>query len=99
MAARTLVPPGGRSLPTNYIVAGHSAGGHFASEVGQRLVVKGYPNLKGAILFDGVAAGGFWPTPRAPDFRPSSRHQLVQQRARRARLPRGGLCRHPACLD
>jgi hypothetical protein len=59
MAARTLVPPGGRPLPTNYIVGGHSAGGHFASEVGQRLVVKGYPNLKGAILFDGVAAEGF----------------------------------------
>jgi len=59
LSARTLTPPGGRSLPVNYIVGGHSAGGHFASAVGARLVVNGYANLKGAILFDAVAAEGF----------------------------------------
>ncbi|KAK3315880.1 hypothetical protein B0H66DRAFT_592161 [Apodospora peruviana] len=59
LSARTLKPPGGRALPFNYIVGGHSAGGHFASVVGARLVTKGYAGLKGAILFDGVASDGF----------------------------------------
>ncbi|KAK4216418.1 hypothetical protein QBC37DRAFT_416721 [Rhypophila decipiens] len=59
LSERTLTPPGGRALPINYILGGHSAGGHFASVVGARLVTKGYPDLKGAILFDGVASDGF----------------------------------------
>jgi pimeloyl-ACP methyl ester carboxylesterase len=57
--ARTIVPPAGKPLPQNYIVGGHSAGGHFASELGERLNALGYPNLKGAIMFDPVAAGDF----------------------------------------
>ncbi|SEG54485.1 hypothetical protein SAMN04489712_106160 [Thermomonospora echinospora] len=59
LAARAITPPNGRALPANYIVGGHSAGGHFASVVGARLAAAGYPNLKGAILFDGVASDGF----------------------------------------
>ncbi len=57
--ARTITPPNGKALPVNYIVGGHSAGGHFASVVGARLAAKGYAGLKGAILFDGVASDGF----------------------------------------
>ena len=56
---RTIVPPNGKPLPVKYIVGGHSAGGHFASAVGARLHALGNPNLKGAILFDAVAADGF----------------------------------------
>jgi hypothetical protein len=59
LSARTLTPPNGKALPAKYIVGGHSAGGHFASVVGARLAANGYANLKGAILFDGVAADGF----------------------------------------
>jgi pimeloyl-ACP methyl ester carboxylesterase len=57
--SRAITPPLGKPLPQNYIVGGHSAGGHFASVVGARLDALGYPNLKGAILFDAVASGGF----------------------------------------
>ncbi len=56
---RVLTPPAPASLPERYIVSGHSAGGHFASEVGRRIVDRGYGNFLGAILFDPVAAGGF----------------------------------------
>ncbi|MFN2330042.1 MAG: hypothetical protein ABR612_14095 [Chromatocurvus sp.] len=59
LTKRNITPPAGKLLPVNYIVGGHSAGGHFASVVGKRLVERGYPNLKGAILFDPVASGGF----------------------------------------
>ncbi|MEO3785440.1 hypothetical protein ABGB12_19080 [Actinocorallia sp. B10E7] len=59
LSARTLTPPNGRALPVKYIVGGHSAGGHFASVVGARLAANGYADLKGAILFDGVASDGF----------------------------------------
>lgn len=59
IASRTLVAPGGVAVPAKTIVGGHSAGGHFATEVGKRLAQVGYPNLLGAILFDPVAAGGF----------------------------------------
>ena len=59
LANRNFAPPAGKLLPVNYIVGGHSAGGHFASVVGKRLVDLGYPNVKGAILFDPVASGGF----------------------------------------
>ena len=57
--ARTIVPPKGKPLPVKYIVGGHSAGGQFASITGARLAALGYPNLKGAILFDAVAQDGF----------------------------------------
>lgn len=59
LAARTLTPPAGKALPTAYVVGGHSAGGHFASVVGARLAAEGYSGLKGAVLFDAVAADGF----------------------------------------
>ncbi len=59
LTARTFSPPAGKSLPVNYIVSGHSAGGHFASVVGARIANNGYANLKGAVLFDPVAQGGF----------------------------------------
>lgn len=59
LSARTLTPPSGKALPAKYIVGGHSAGGHFASVVGARLAANGYANLKGAILFDGVASSDF----------------------------------------
>ncbi|WP_181310978.1 alpha/beta hydrolase [Nocardioides campestrisoli] len=59
MTRRSLTPPAGRPLPRRYIVGGHSAGGHFASELGRRLDANGYRDFAGAILFDPVAAGGF----------------------------------------
>jgi hypothetical protein len=59
IASRTLVAPGGVAVPAATIVGGHSAGGHFATEVGRRLAEVGYPDLRGAMLFDPVAAGGF----------------------------------------
>ncbi|MBW9211319.1 alpha/beta hydrolase [Mumia sp. zg.B21] len=59
LADRAVVPPNGKPLPTAYIVGGHSAGGHFAALVGQRLAQRGYAGLKGAVLFDPVAADGF----------------------------------------
>ncbi|MGH1562529.1 hypothetical protein [Mumia sp. DW29H23] len=59
LADRTVVPPNGKPLPTKYIVGGHSAGGQFAALVGQQLDTRGYADLKGAIMFDPVAAEGF----------------------------------------
>mgnify|MGYP000562736213 CR=1 FL=1 len=59
------------------IVGGHSAGGHFASAVGARLAQVGYPYLKGAVLFDpvaaGVAAGGAASSAAAPPPAKSAR--------------------------
>jgi hypothetical protein len=57
--SRAITPPASKPLPVNYIVGGHSAGGQFASTVGARLDSLGYANLKGAVLFDAVAADGF----------------------------------------
>lgn len=59
LVARTITPPQGKPLPQRYLVGGHSAGGHFASELGAYLDGVGYPSLAGAILFDPVAAEGF----------------------------------------
>jgi pimeloyl-ACP methyl ester carboxylesterase len=59
MTARSLTPPSGKALPQRYLVGGHSAGGHFASELGARIDANGYANFAGAILFDPVASGGF----------------------------------------
>lgn len=57
--ARTVTPPLGKPLPQNYVVGGHSAGGAFAANLGARLDSLGYPNLKGAVLYDPVSASGF----------------------------------------
>jgi pimeloyl-ACP methyl ester carboxylesterase len=51
--------PGGVAIPYKIIVGGHSAGGHFASRLGWKLNQIAPDRLKGAILFDPVAAGGF----------------------------------------
>ena len=59
LASRTVAPPRSQPLPTNYVVGGHSAGGHFASVVGARLATRGYAGLRGAVLFDPVAQDGF----------------------------------------
>lgn len=59
LASRNVYTPDGRQAPVNVVVGGHSAGGHFATEVGKRLAEVGYPGLKGAMLFDPVAQGGF----------------------------------------
>ena len=59
MTTRQIVPPSAKALPDRYIVGGHSAGGHFASEVGARLAAKGDSALRGAVLFDPVASEGF----------------------------------------
>lgn len=59
LASRTVTPPNGATLPVRYIVGGHSAGANFASGVGSRLVARGYPELRGAVLLDPVAADGF----------------------------------------
>jgi len=59
MTQRTLTPPSGKALPHRYLVGGHSAGGHFASELGARIDANGYNDFAGAILFDPVASGGF----------------------------------------
>lgn len=59
MTTRALTPPSGKALPSRYIVGGHSAGGHFASELGARIDANGYSNFAGAILFDPVASSDF----------------------------------------
>lgn len=59
LTARNIAPPAGAALPQNYIVGGHSAGGQFASTVGARLDANNYARLKGAVMFDPVAATGF----------------------------------------
>lgn len=59
LAARAITPANGAALPSAYIVGGHSAGGHFASVVGARLVERNYPDLRGAVLLDPVASDGF----------------------------------------
>jgi pimeloyl-ACP methyl ester carboxylesterase len=59
MTQRALTPPSGKVLPHRYLVGGHSAGGHFASELGARIDANGYNDFAGAILFDPVASGGF----------------------------------------
>lgn len=56
---RTLTPPRNQPLPSAYVVGGHSAGGHFASEVGAGLDAADHAEFRGAVLFDAVAAGGF----------------------------------------
>ena len=59
LAARSLAPAKGRTMPERIIVGGHSAGGHFAGVVGAALASSAPQRLAGAILFDPVAAEGF----------------------------------------
>lgn len=59
LTSRGFTAPGGRAIPTQYVVGGHSAGGHFASVVGARLAANGYSGLRGAVMFDPVASDGF----------------------------------------
>lgn len=59
VATGSLLPPGGRAMPTKVIAGGHSAGGHFATVFGARLAQTAPTRLAGAVLFDPVAAGGF----------------------------------------
>jgi pimeloyl-ACP methyl ester carboxylesterase len=59
MTQRALTPPSGKALPQRYLVGGHSAGGHFASELGARIDADGYSDFAGAILFDPVASADF----------------------------------------
>lgn len=49
--------PDGRPVPDKLIVGGHSAGGLFASRVGWKLDAIAPQRLRGAVLFDPVAAG------------------------------------------
>jgi hypothetical protein len=58
LTSRGFTAPGGKAIPTKYIVGGHSAGGHFASVVGARLAANKYAGLRGAIMFDPVASDG-----------------------------------------
>lgn len=59
LADRAVAPPGGAAMPELIVVGGHSAGGHFATEVGRQLVQRGYAGFRGAVLFDPVSASGF----------------------------------------
>jgi len=54
-----LAAPDGRALPKALIVAGHSAGGLFASRVGWALARSASERLRGALLFDPVAGRDF----------------------------------------
>lgn len=51
--------PGGGTLPTRLVVAGHSAGAHFALEVAARLARDAPGRLAGLILLDPVGGRGF----------------------------------------
>jgi hypothetical protein len=59
LASGSVTPPLGRPMPGAIVVGGHSAGGHFASALGASLVANGSTSLRGAVLFDPVAAEGF----------------------------------------
>lgn len=50
-------PPSGYTLPARLVLSGHSAGGLFVTNMGARLVERGYSNLEGMVLFDPVDAG------------------------------------------
>jgi pimeloyl-ACP methyl ester carboxylesterase len=56
-----LTAPGGRALPSKFIVGGHSAGGAFSVLLGARLAALAQQRLAGAMLFDPVATPGFEP--------------------------------------
>lgn len=57
-----LTAPDGRPVPEKIVVAGHSAGGHFASRLGWALAAQAPQRLVGAVLFDPVAADGSFTT-------------------------------------
>lgn len=56
-------PPNGVSLPSQLIVAGHSAGGLHVSHMSGQLVDRNYSGFAGAILFDPVDANPGMATP------------------------------------
>lgn len=49
--------PGGGPLPRRIVVAGHSAGAHFAAIAGEHLDARAPQRLAGALLLDPVSAG------------------------------------------
>ncbi|MBT9597919.1 MAG: alpha/beta fold hydrolase [Vitreoscilla sp.] len=57
-----LTAPDGRPVPEMIVVAGHSAGGHFASRLGWTLASLVPQRLVGAVLFDPVAADSSFTT-------------------------------------
>lgn len=57
-----LTAPDGRAVPERIVVAGHSAGGHFASRLGWALSQQAPQRLRGAVLFDPVAADASFTT-------------------------------------
>lgn len=57
-----LTAPDGRPVPEKIVVAGHSAGGHFASRLGWTLASLAPQRLVGAVLFDPVAADSSFTT-------------------------------------
>jgi pimeloyl-ACP methyl ester carboxylesterase len=57
-----LTAPDGRPVPDQIVVAGHSAGGHFASRLGWSLDALAPKRLAGAVLFDPVAANASFTT-------------------------------------
>jgi hypothetical protein len=54
-----LVPPGRSDGPLRWVIAGHSAGGLFASHLGAVLAREAPDRLAGALLFDPVSGAGF----------------------------------------
>lgn len=60
-----ITAPDGRSLPDALLVGGHSAGGAFASRLGWQLDALAPERLRGALLFDAVAADNFTPNLQA----------------------------------
>ncbi len=57
-----MTAPHGRAVPERIVVAGHSAGGHFASRLGWALSQQAPQRLGGAVLFDPVAADASFTT-------------------------------------
>lgn len=57
-----LVAPDGRAVPQPVVVSGHSAGGHFASRLGWSLAQSAPSRIRGAVMFDPVAADATFTT-------------------------------------
>ena len=56
LANRSMTPPTGYTLPSNYVLAGHSAGGLHVTLVGADLVNRNDSAFRGVVLFDPVDA-------------------------------------------
>ena len=59
LASPTLRAPNGVAVPNAIVVAGHSAGGHFAVRLGVALSRLAPQRLRGAVLLDPVGGRGF----------------------------------------